>query len=767
MQEPSPSLSGYRFGVFEVDLRAGEIRKNGLKIKLQEQPFQVLTFLLQNSPNLVAREDLRKRLWDADTFVEFDHGLSNAIGRIREALGDSADNARFIETLPKRGYRFIVPVEELVAFQVSPTPINRVNSNRAHSEGRLREVDHPQPSGGDPGKASAPSRRISPRIAIEETVSGTVEAGAVRGQKNWVRTLQLAVAGFLAIAAIIPLIGFLMRAPRPPTQAITRLVVTLPPSDHLEVDDVTVALSPDGSRLVYVASHGGSVDQLYLRSISRFEAPPILGTEGAYNPFFSPDGQSVGFAAKGKLKKVSLSGGAPLTICSASLLRGAAWGPDDTIIFAPSTGSGLYQVSAGGGVPTPLTVPDQKKGDVSHRWPEILPGGKALLFTIWAGVDRQIGVLSLETREQRVLVEGGTYPRYVPPGYIVYAREGGMLAVPFDPKRLVVTGPRVSVLQGVDMNPSNGGVNLSSSADGSLAFVPGGAKGGERTLLWVDRKGATQTIPAPPRRYGTIRLSPDGQRLAAMITDTNPGLWIYELDRGTLTRLTTSVLNPYAIWTPDGKRVTFRSAISNPFSLVSMPTNGSGVEEHLTTGEGLPMPGSWSPDGQVLAFSEQNPTTGWDIWVLKLEGDRKPRPFLQTLSNESGAMFSPDGRWLVYQSDESGRNEIYAGSFPEAGRKWQISTEGGTEPLWARNGRELFYRNGDQMMAAAVETKPTFTAGKPELLFKGDYVTGPTDFWPNYGVSSDSQRFLMVKAAEQERAVSQINVVLNWSEELK
>ena len=763
MQEPSPSLSGYRFGVFELDLRAGEIRKNGLKIRLQEQPFQVLTFLLQNSPNMVAREDLRKRLWDDDTFVEFDHGLSNAIGRIREALGDSADNARFIETLPKRGYRFIVPVEEIVASQVSPARVNGSKGNGAQSEGLPLEAVHPQ-ANGDNVKATALSRGNWPWIGNEEILRGTGEAEAVHVRKNRARPLQLALVGFLATAAIALSIGFLRSSTRPPTQTIKRLAVTLPPTDQL---DWGLALSPDGSRLVYAARRGGSEYQLYLRSISSFEATPIPGTEGGYNPFFSPDGQSVGFASKGKLKKVSLSGGVPLTLCSASALRGATWAPDDTIIFAPSTGSGLYRVSAGGGSPMPLTVPDQKKGEVSHRWPEILPGGKALLFTIWAGADRRIALLSLKTGEQGVLVEGGTFPKYISSGHIVYAGEGGLLAVPFDLRRLVVTGSPVSVLEGMDMNPSNGDVNLSSSADGSLAYVPGVSKNRKRILLWVDRKGATQTILAPPRGYMAIRLSPDGQRLAVGILDPNPGVWIYELERGTLARLTTSVLNPYATWTPDGKRVTLRSALNNPFNLSWIPINGSGAEERLTTGKGLPIPGSWSPDGQVLAYSEQDPTTGWDIWVLKLEGDRKPRPFLQTPFNEGGAIFSPDGRWLAYQSDESGRKEIYVASFPDAGKKWQISIGGGTEPLWGRNGRELFYRDGDKMMAADVTTKPPFAAGKPKPLFKGNFVANPFNFWPNYDVSPDSQRFLMLQATEQEKAASQINVVLNWSEELK
>jgi serine/threonine-protein kinase len=563
-----------------------------------------------------------------------------------------------------------------------------------------------------------------------------------------------------------------MRAPQPPTRPTARLVVTLPPSDRLALGGFTpvVALSPDGTRLVYVANRGGST-QLYVRALDRFEASPIPGTEGAATPFFSPDGQSVGFFAEGKLKKVSLSGGAPLTLSSAPANRGGSWGPDDTIIFTPAATLGLFRVSAAGGTPKPLTVPDRKKGEYGHRWPDILPGGKAVLFTIWTGAsfdDARIGVLSLETGERRILAEGGTYARYVPTGHVVYARAGGLLAVPFDLRRLEVTGPPVSILDGVSMNPTFGAAEFSSSTDSSLAYVPGRSRVGERTLLWVDRKGAVQPLPAPPRGYLSPRLSPDGQRLAVAIEGTNNlGLWLYDLARGTLTRLTASLPIPFPIWTPDGKHVTFMSALSGALNLYWMPADGSGGVERLTTSENAQWPGSWSPDGQVLAFSEADPTTGYGIQVLRLEGDRKPRPFLQTPSNEYGPMFSPDGRWLAYGSDESGRQEIYVRPFPGPGGKLQISTEGGVEPVWARNGRELFYRNGDKMMAAAVETKPTFAAAKPKLLFEGHYEAGIFAFEPNYDVSPDGQRFLMIKGSEQESAPTQLNVVLNWSEDLK
>jgi len=586
----------------------------------------------------------------------------------------------------------------------------------------------------------------------------------------WGRTLPWGLATMLTLVVVVLIVRDVFRATQAPTRRIARVVVTIPPTDRLELGPLPhLALAPDGSRLAYVANHGGST-QLYLRSIDRFEATPIPNTENAESPFFSPDGQSVGFFAQGKLKKISLSGGAPLSLCSAPVNRGGSWGPDDTIIFAPSITSGLFRVSAAGGTPKPLTVPDRKKGEFGHRWPEILPDGSAVLFTVWTGTsfdDARIEVLSLETGKRRVLAEGGTYARYVPSGHVVYARAGGLLAVPFDLRRLVVTGPPVSILEGVNMNPTFGAAEFSSSTDGSLAYVAGGSRLSQRTLLWVDRKGAPQSLPAPPRGYLAPRLSPDGQRLALAIEGTNPGLWLYDLARGTLTRLTASLPIPFPIWTPDGKHVTFASAPGGELNLYWMPADGSGAAEPLTTNENAQWPGSWSPNGRVLAFSEADPTTGYNIWVLGLQGERKPRPFLQTPSDEYGPVFSPDGRWLAYGSDESGRQEIYVRPFPGPGGKWQISTEGGVQPAWARNGRELIYRDGDKIMAAPVETTPVFAAAKPKLLFEGHYESGVFAFERNYDVSPDGQRFLMIKASEQESAPTQLNVVLNWSEELR
>ena len=404
-----------------------------------------------------------------------------------------------------------------------------------------------------------------------------------------------------------------------------------------------------------------------------------------------------------------------------------------------------------------------------------------MLFSVRSGSAEtsRIEVRSLETGERRVLIQGGTDARYALTGHLVYAQAGTLgtlLAVPFDLARLEVTGAPVPIVEGVLQSPVEGLAQFSFSNLGTLVYVPGGIQEGF-TLVWVDRQGAVEPLGAPPHPYRNVRLSPDGRRVAVTIglgTD-NADVWVYDISRHTLTRLTFEERNDHPIWTPDGMRVTFRSGPigrGGPENLFWKPADGSSAEERLTTSENIQSPTSWSSDGQVLAFYERPfgegfSTTGRDIWVLPLEGERKPRPFLQTPFNEGGAVFSPDGRWLAYVSDESGRYEVYVQPFPGPGGKWQISTEGGREPAWARDGRELFYRNGNQMMAVDITTEPTFSAGTPRLLFEETYRMGDL-FRTDYDVTPDGQRFVMVQTSEQQQESStQINVVLNWFEELK
>ena len=610
---------------------------------------------------------------------------------------------------------------------------------------------------------------------------------------TWKKVIPWSLVALMTVITSVA-IWSLMRPPLSPPAPLKQVVIPLPSTAPLEVETLrpAVALSPDGTRLVYVANRGGK-RQLYLRQMDRLDATPIPGTEGAYSPFFSSDGQSVGFVVGYDLKKVSVSGGAPQFLADVPpVTRGASWGPDDTIIFTPDPNRGLWRFIAVGNTPPDdafsdvpkgemghqvLTNPDPTKGEYSHRWPQFLPGGKAVLFTIdtGAGFDgARIAVLSLETGKVNVVLDGGTNARYSPSGHIVFSRAGNLLAVPFDLERLEQTGDPVTLVEGILTEPG-GAAHFTLSNEGSLAYVPGGMLVPDRKLVWVNRQGEVEPLPAEPREYTSPSLSPDGQQVAVTIREgSNYDVWISEVARGTLTRLTSHPGEDVAsIWTPDGKQVTFASDVMGEGggpALWWKPADGSGPQESLAEGEQVHgMPTSWSPDGQTLAFRVYTAGRSNDIWMLPRENEQEPWTFLDTEFDENGAMFSPDGRWLAYMSNETGRDEIYVQPVGTSGSggKLLVSVGGGAEPLWARKGRELFYRNGNKMMAVAIETEPELSVGTPKLLFEGRFLgTGPVHLRRHYDVSPDGQRFLMIKR-EQDLVPTELIVVLNWGEELK
>jgi serine/threonine-protein kinase len=613
------------------------------------------------------------------------------------------------------------------------------------------------------------------RIEIHEALSAPSNmsqgtASPVEGIRTLGRReLIFGLGALLLVAAITSLATWMLKPSSSPLpQPVSRVTITLPPGQQLAGLDhgPAVALSPDGTQLAYIARQGG-VQKLYLRPMDSLEAKPIPGTDGAVNPFFSPDRQWVGFFADGKLKKASMSGGAVLSIGEAASPNGASWGSQGTIAFAPTNVSSIQQMPDTGSTAMPLSIFNNQEN--SHRWPEFLPDGKTVLFAagLTAGnwTSAQVTVQPSGTGARRNLVPG-TAPRFAPPGHLVYAQVGNLMAVPFDPQRLALTGAAVPVVEGVLQSASNGYAQYSLSNTGSLVYVPGGLQSNQSKLVWVNRNGTEQPLSAPEHNYVYPRLSPNGRRMTVAIAeDQGSQVWLYDLQE-TLTRLTfVGLANNVPIWTPDGKRIAFLSNKEGQ-NVFWQLADGSGGLEQLTTNDFLHAALSFTPDGQQMAFIESNPTTGYDIWVMRMS-DHKAQPFIRTPFNESCPQFSPDGHWMAYVSNESAHNEIYVQPYPGPGGKWQISTEGGTEPAWNRNGRELFYRSGNKMMAVDVATQPTFAGGKPRVLFEGPYVPNPATF-PNYDVSPDGQRFLMLKPVEQtETAPTQINVVLNWFEELK
>jgi len=628
--------------------------------------------------------------------------------------------------------------------------------------------------------AKEPDRRWQSAGDLHDELKWIAEGGRAASQveSSGVRRsipggLALVLVGLLlgAILAGVAVWGLTRPAPLP----VTRFAIHLPPSDKFERDLGGLAISPDGQNLVYAARRGSGTTQLYVRPMQRLDAMPIRGTEGALGPFFSPDGQWIGFLSDGKLKKVSLTGGPALTLCDEpSSFGGASWGPDDTIFFfsGPEEEPELSRVSASGGTPEPVVTLEPGEEGQGPLWPEILPGGKAVLYTAWRGGpdNASIAVQSLETGERRTLVEGGTYARYVPTGHIVFARgallAGSLLAAPFDLERLEITGSPVPVLENLAMY-FGATAQFGLSRDGTLVYVSGTVSS-DKLLVWVDRQGVERPLTETLRAYRDPRLSPDGRRLAVTILDPKgEDVWVLELGRGTLTRLTLGEgRSTRPLWSPDGERVLFASdRVEDDFNIFSQPADGSGAAEQLTAWGSVPT--SVSSDGKTIVFRQNSGTTGRDIGMVRVEGERQPEMLLQTPFDEHTGMLSPEDRWLAYVSNESGREEIYLTPFPGPGGKRQISTEGGTEPLWSRDGRELFYRSGEKTMAVAISTEPELTAGKPTLLFEGLYETGMglgPNPGSNYDVAPDG-RFVVIR--DQGSGLAQINVVLNWFEELK
>jgi eukaryotic-like serine/threonine-protein kinase len=623
------------------------------------------------------------------------------------------------------------------------------------------------------------------RIAIEEAESGANAAPGIgpasAGPRPvrpaaWRRAAPWALASLaVAVAATALVGGHAAGAPAP----VMRFTLAPPTEgEFTTAPGAAMTLSPDGRQMVYVL-HAGEKDQLYLHSLDRDHAGLLPGTEGAFAPFFSPDGQWVAFFAQQKLKKVAVSGGMAVTLCDAPDARGGDWGPDDNILFTPTANSPLERVSANGGAPAPVTkLNSAPEGDSrSHRWPSLLPDGTHALFNVVYHVGNpldhsDIGVVSLATGEYKILIRGGSYPRFVPAGYLIYAVGTDMLAVPFDPRTLTVTGTPVTVVKGVRTALYSGGAEFAFSSAGVLAYLPANDRPPAMDrLVRVDRKGVAQPITTTLHAYANPRVLPDGKRIVLEITDQTRGIWLHDSARNTLGPLAIESSDTSPVLTPDGENVIFNSIRNGSEGLWIKRVDGSGAEENLTATTSLQLPNSVSPDGRSIAYTAATTARRSVLLVLPREAPHKPQPLLPGLGSRSAAAYSPDGRWIAYVSDESGRPEVYVGAASGHGATWPVSSGGGGEPVWARGGRELFYRAGNKMMAVAVRSGDAFASGAAVELFEADFDhnEGVDSQSPDYDVSPDGQHFVMIQPTGPAAAAptpAGLRIVLNWFQDL-
>jgi serine/threonine protein kinase/Tol biopolymer transport system component len=625
------------------------------------------------------------------------------------------------------------------------------------------------------------------RIEIEEAENeepvALAPAPVLTGQSPWHRMLPWTVAVAAVVVGIVGALAPWRSAPQPPE--ITRISMDVgTDASLLTAAGAAAILSPDGKVFAFVAGKVGGRSQIYIRRMDQLESMPLSGTEGAVDPFFSPDGLWIGFFAEGKLKKASVTGGGALTLCDAPRDRGGTWSEDDSIIFAPENRGTLFRVASGGGKPEPVTKLDQN--EVTHRWPDALPGGQAVLFAAatngntasWD--DANIVVESVPTGERKILQRGGYHPKYIPTGHLIYLRQGTLFAAPFDVRRLEMTAPPVPVIQGVVGSPVNGGAQFDFSRNGHFVYQSGGAVGDTNpAIYWMDKKGKTQPLRPNTGNFYNLRFSPDGTQLAMEILAQGFDIWIYEWARDTLSRLTFDQSpDRHPVWTPDGRRITYDSTKgTGGNSLYWQRADGTGTVERLTESKNFQIPNSWHPSRKFLAFQELQGQAQFDIMILPVDGNEasgwkpgKPTTFLGSPFNEGEAAFSPDGRWLAYSSNESGSFEIYVRPFPGPGGKWQISDNGGNYPTWSPNGKELFYRTSDQkiMVTTYMAQADSFRADKPRSWSEGQFTDRGSGV-RNFDLHPDGQRFAILKNPEgrSESKLDKVVLIQNFFDEVR
>jgi len=633
------------------------------------------------------------------------------------------------------------------------------------------------------------------RLEIEEAVSPVSSlipvADPMPPDVGWRRALPWSVAAALAIALVL-VVWSPWRQTRPST--LLRLSADLGAGGAVVTSGhgSSLALSSDGTQLAFVAHKvSDGIPRLYFRRLDQWQAVLLPETDGAEAPFFSPDGLWIAFFSSGKLKKISVTGGAPMTLCDAPNARGGTWAEDGTIVFSPDRQTTLSRVSSAGGTPERLTT--LEAGEVTQRWPQVLPGGRAVLYSSLSprgdfDFDKgNVVVQPLPRGERKIVERGAYYGRYVPSGHLVYLHDGTLFAAAFDLARLEVTGSPVRVIDSIMANPTGGAGSLAVSSSGALAYVPGLSPAADaRPIEWMDRDGKTSLLRSAPAAWANLRFAPDGRQLAVDIFDGKQfDVWVDDWARDTLARLTTSTshsTNP--VWTPDGRRIVFASqrgekAVANTFNLYWQRADGTGDVQRLTTSENRQLPGSWHPSGKSLAFEEQSSSHS-SLMLLPMAGDEssgwkpgEPTVLLGGPFDLRSPAFSPDGHWLAYESSQSGRFEVYVQPFPGPGGKWQISTDGGQFPTWSRARHELLYGTVEQRIMVTVYSVEgdSFHAEPPRPWPEARYKSGELAGSPvrRFDLHPDGDQLALTAFGETQATVKRDRLVfiLNFLDELR
>ncbi|MCG6925344.1 MAG: serine/threonine-protein kinase [Acidobacteria bacterium] len=614
-----------------------------------------------------------------------------------------------------------------------------------------------------------PRRRLRDIGDVRMDVERAQEAGAAVASEvasTPSRTRRVGLLLGVLVALGVGALSMSLLGPRPKASNPLRLSIPLPPAQQVGTsDDAMLVFSPDGSSLVLPVIEDGR-RWLVRRRLGEASSERIEGTEGGRAPFFSPDGKWLGFITGDKLKKVAAEGGRPFALAEQNGAGGAAWGEDGRILFAPMYSEGLFRIPSEGGDAERITTPDRTRGELGHWWPQILPGGRTAIFTAFCTPldTSRVEAVDLQTGEVRDVVDGGFFGRYVPSGHLLYVKGDRLFAAPFDPVGATVTGPAQSVLDDVYVAQTEALSLLDVSVDGTLAWLPGSVADPEREIVWVDREGRSRPAVLEKRRFRGVNLSPDGGALVTAILGESLDLWTFSLDQGTLSRLTSGPRTEFRpFWSRDGRSVLF-VLDRPPFEIHRIGVGGSAEDEPLWKAELDTVPTGLSPDGRHVVYTLTEPETGKNVWVAPLDESAPPQPLRASTYEEDFGTFSPDGRWIAYQSDETGRPEIYVEAFPGPGERHQISADGGAEPVWAHGSGEIFYRHGDEVRVVPTRTGSRFEFEPSRALFSLAFDNLGNSA-RNYDVTPDGQRVVAVRIPDAA-VPRRIDIVTHWLDEL-